>query len=380
MRIAIVTSVHTPFDIRIYHKQYTSLKKRYKDITIIVPNQVELAKKDRTFISFRGFENFWLRAVNNFIIMTKCVRLKPGLIIFHDPDLLPFMISYKLFNPARIIYDIHEDYPNYFLQNEKLPGILRKLIKNIYIVFEKTAKQTLDHLIYADHFTAEFYHKNFRKKISVVYNYPIVKEYRRTEKIYDLICQGSLHGGVHKRLLNILEELDKNSDREIKCMIIGRNASDQIKNEIRQLSQKLIHVKIIYDEDIPYSEVQEYVEKARIGLTPWPQTKKFDRNIPTKIFEYLMHSIPQVASKTPSIFHYLQWTESGFCIEHQDYAAGFAVKILDILHNYSEFEARAKTDYEMLKKQWTWNPKEEGKFLDIIAAVCQLESADSKPH
>ena len=71
MDILFVTH-HPPFDTRIYHKMFCTLKKHRFDVKILLPNQKELSQKDDDFISFKGFSGFWLRVLNDILLLRHC--------------------------------------------------------------------------------------------------------------------------------------------------------------------------------------------------------------------------------------------------------------------------------------------------------------------
>jgi len=364
MDILLATSAHPPFDTRIYHKIFKSLYKEEYRIKILVPNQIKLAKQDKNFISIEIRKGRFTRLINNYFLFKKCRELNPKLIIFFDPDFLPFMILYKLLFRSVVIYDNHEDYPNFIMANQKFPIIIRKFIKICYRIFEKLGLLLFDHIIYADPFTPKYYNI-VNNNISVIHNYPIIKDFKKDNKEYDIIFPGSIDL-CYKRILKIVAELEYNHDRKIKFLIIGRRVPTQIIKEITKFSESLINTELTLLMDKEYIDVQSYIEKSKIGIIPLAPIKKMENNIPTKMFEYIMHSIPQIGSHLQPISHYLNQTRSGFCVHENNFEKKYVIKINEILDNYDKYKEYADSDKKKLLFNWNWHLNEEPKLIKII--------------
>lgn len=364
MEILFITSRHPPFDPRIYHKMFNSLKKVGLDVKILIPNNVMLSKENDDFISFDGHKGHWLSLMNNFKILIRCFSLRPKIIFFFDPDLLPFMEFFNLFSKTSIVYDNHEDYSSYIMMKESIPVWVRKFVKVFFELFFMIGKRTFDFITYADPFTSGIDLKN--PKEQVIYNYPTIEFYPEQEKKFDLIYPGSIDLSVCQRLLAIADELDKISLHEIKFLIIGRDVNDTNKRQIEEFNRNHEKIMIHFKEDLPYEVVQEYISKSRIGLIPLPHVEKFKKNIPIKLFEYLMHSIPILASDLPPISLFLSKTEGNYCIKDENYSSSYSVNIIKILDNYPQYLEIAKSNYKILKENWNWNKSEKSKLLKII--------------
>jgi glycosyltransferase involved in cell wall biosynthesis len=177
-----------------------------------------------------------------------------------------------------------------------------------------------------------------------------------------VIYPGSLDF-TYQRILEIITTLDEL--RALEFLIIGRVVSQNIKEQIQKLSLQLKRINITYFEDLPYETIQEKIAESRVGIIPLLPLEKYKKNIPTKMFEYIMHSIPQVDSDLPPISHYLKQTQSGFCIGETDYVQNFANKIVKILDDYHEYSHLASLDKQLLRDNWNWKIQEE-KLTKII--------------
>lgn len=364
MDILFLTSAHPPFDPRIYHKMFTSLKSEGYDVKILLPNQVELSNTNDNFISFDGHLGKWSRFLNNFRLIRKCIALKPNIIFFFDPDLLPFMDIYKLIFKSIVVFDNHEDYPSYIFVKDYVPVWARKILGYVFLVFYRLGKSILDYIIYSDQFTTGI--DLSRHNEGIIYNYPIIVNYPLVEKKYDLIYPGSIDLNICQRLLKIAEEEDKICTQKIKFLIIGRDVSDTNRILIKKYTNDFKNIEMIFYEDLPYDSVQSYISESKIGIIPMPDIDKFRRNIPTKLFEFMMHSIPILASDLPSISYFLKDTKGNFLIDEENYSVSYSKKINEILANYSYFSATSQNNYNRLINNWNWEKTEKPKLINLV--------------
>ena len=181
---------------------------------------------------------------------------------------------------------------------------------------------------------------------------PVFKRYLIDQKLrnIDVLVEDRTPNSEHFNVFDLERELPQGRTT---FQILG---SDALKS----------NVEIIFKEDLPYEEVQEYIAKTKIGIIPLAPLKKFYRNIPTKMFEYMMHSIPQLASDLPPISFYLNQTSSGFCIGEEMYAVEYADKISEIIKNYPKYSKFAKQDKQFLYEKWNWLPSQDKIFVKLI--------------
>jgi hypothetical protein len=270
---------------------------------------------------------------------------------------------------TKVVYDNHEDYPSYIMVKESIPVWMRKIIKLAYCILFNIAKQVLDYIVYADQFTSGI--NLGRPNEVVIYNYPIITNISAVEKKYDLIYPGSIDLNICQRLLRIAEELDKICAHKIRFLIIGRDVSEANRALIEKFKRKLQNIEMIFEEDLSYASVQRHISESKIGLIPLPDIEKFRKNIPIKMFEYMMHSIPILASDLPPISYYLKNTEGNYSIKEEKYYCSYAEKILEILGNYPSFSEASKRNFNLLKEKWNWNKSEKPKLIEMIRKLVE---------
>lgn len=137
-RVVHMTTVHHPYDPRIYHKECTSLHKAGYDVTLIAQKDEQAIKEERQInhIPLKKYSSRLKRMIfGTFAAYKKAKRLKADVYHFHDPELLPVGWLLKRKNNV-VIYDIHEDYITSILQKEYMKKPLRNFVAKVYRLLE----------------------------------------------------------------------------------------------------------------------------------------------------------------------------------------------------------------------------------------------------
>jgi len=170
-KVCILTSVHPVFDTRIFHKQARTLVNAGYDVSLIAQHSKSEIVDGVKIIPLPKPKNRFKRI---FFLTRKAYKLaaeqKADIYHFHDPELIPWMLKLKKKTGAKIIYDIHEDYPKQILSKEWIPLVLRFPIAHIYNFFEKLAIKLFDVVIRAG---SDIRPKN--TKIITIKNYPFTE-------------------------------------------------------------------------------------------------------------------------------------------------------------------------------------------------------------
>ena len=95
-KVCILTSVHPPFDVRIFHKEAKSLVKAGYDVTLIAQHDKEEIVDGIKIINLQKPRNRIERMTKTvWSAYRKAVQLDADIYHFHDPELLPIGIMLK---------------------------------------------------------------------------------------------------------------------------------------------------------------------------------------------------------------------------------------------------------------------------------------------
>ena len=92
---------------------------------------------------------------------------------FHDPELIRLGLALKR-RGKKVIWDVHEHYPNSIRDKFYIPKILRSFAATAFDLYERAAVRSFDHIIYTTPQVGARYAKMKAPSTSVE-NYPIVE-------------------------------------------------------------------------------------------------------------------------------------------------------------------------------------------------------------
>ena len=378
MKNVVLTTGHHPDDDRIYYKQIVSLLTRYPQIDLIAPVGAgeTFALDPRVVLHPLARRRGPLgRLLTAFQAAFRVVRLKPDVCHFHDLDFVVMAPLIRMFCGAKIIYDVHEVYPESMLISPKIPAGFRPAAARIVEAVEKCCARFCAHIVTADEpNTASFARTGV--PASTIFNYPRlslfqvfpgrVEELRRSypgRRI--LIYQGTM--GRDRGLFHMLDGLCrlKADVPDVLLLLIGLNDA-RLRAETDDYVRRYdlgAHVRIL--DWVPHADMVDYVALAEIGLVPWQPSEKNKKNIPIKIFEYMACGVPVLAADLPSTAPYVSESGAGRTYDSTD-AEAFAAAVRQMLADRTGREAMARAGREAVSRRWNWDIMEK-RLLAIYA-------------
>lgn len=123
-----------------------------------------------------------------------------------------------------------------------------------------------------------------------------------SEKAFDdlrLLYVGTLNNrDIHKTIEGVSLFLSDNPSVKLKYTIVGNGSKDSVQNLSELID--LFHLQdiVFYKGPLNYSELIFPFKESNIGISFIPMTAYFDKQPPTKTFEYLMSGMPVIATNT----------------------------------------------------------------------------------
>jgi glycosyltransferase involved in cell wall biosynthesis len=109
---------------------------------------------------------------------------------------------------------------------------------------------------------------------------------------------------------------------------------------------------------VPFETIGEYLKKAAVGWVPWQPYAKNDKNVPTKLFEYMAYGVPIVSSDLTSTRPYVFNGENGYRVEASE-ASTHAEAILKVLEQPELGAKMGKRGQELARTQFNWDEMEK---------------------
>lgn len=312
-KVCILTSVHPPFNQRIFLKEAKSLAEAGYDVTEIVPH---VHDEERDGICVKAVPQPGSRLERMFVTSWKVGRAalseNADVYHFHDPELIPIALVLKLLK-KRVIYDAHEALAEKILSKKWIHEWLRPFVSRAVAVFERLSARFFDHVVTADSFAARTFSG---QKVTILPNYPLLemvkkdscKDDRCSDKTV-VIYVGDL---TRERGLHVMLEamaLLKSENTELHLVGTFENAQDE------ERARSLAYVK--YHGFLPMSQVYEHLLRAHIGLVllqPVPAYFHAGENT-TKLFDYMACGLAVVASDFPNLRKIVESSGCGLCVD-----------------------------------------------------------------
>ncbi len=362
-KICHLTTVHPRYDTRIFLKECKSLEKAGLNVNLIVADGKGDEIKDRINITDIGLapQNRLLRFITPFFKILKQVKkLKCESVHFHDPELMIVALTIKLFFRKKIIYDIHEDYSKTIMEKTWIKTkILRKTISQLFKAFEKFASLFFDvNIVVLDNWLPKY------KNAVSVKNYPIIdtQDYGTYQKKTDLVYVGGLtpERGIYE-MLDVFKILQKQLP-EISFKLIGYIGDEKLKKIVENIEGENFKYLGYLDLDSAKSIIKE----SKLGFCLYT-LKKFEENIPVKMYEYFSFYTPVICTDFVSWKNIVETNNCGKCVDITN-PEKIANTILELLKHPQLIEDMAKNGKSLVTKVHNWK-NEEQKLTDTYKKI-----------
>jgi glycosyltransferase involved in cell wall biosynthesis len=363
-KVCIIHKVQT-LDPRSFYKQGRSLSKAGYEITII-----GLFDKDKTIhgIKLVGFKSLKRRLsrffITNYHIFIRALKDRADIYHFHDLDFVPWAMLLKVLTRSKIIYDIHEAYPEYILIKTYIPKVFRKMLSILIYLMEHGFIKFFDAIIPNDNYILKgFQHENS----VVIFNFPTLDFFKSKngtpwqEKEYDLFYHGSLPKYHFESMMNIAEKLNSENVKNIWGIVT--NDSSTVTWAKQEIKKRKLDVNFDFLPYTDYLNVFDYLSMAKIGIIPLPPFKKFFKNIPLKMFEFMGCGLPMVLSDLPPSRQFIEGKNCAVAVEPNninEYAK--AIKLL--LNNPEKAVEMGNNGKKLVFESYNWT-SEEKKLLKL---------------
>jgi glycosyltransferase involved in cell wall biosynthesis len=358
--VAIITTVHSALDGRIFYKEAVSLRESGYDVTIFAPSnsceeEEALKLKRIRFVPlkkaklFRNRLSVWWQLMN-------LLRQSPFAVWhIHDPELLPLSIVWRfLFSKnTKIVHDVHEEYLEDLKNKYWLPVWTRFFAGFIIDWVEKVFIRRCSLVISA---TDKIDDRNrcLSKNTIVVKNYPLVRDitsYNQSlnsdNKVYKLIYVGGVSKprGIH----NLVNALDDLSDLPIELHLLGP-IFPSFEKELNSLSRNnlFIHPPVSFDD------VGSYLSSCHIGLVCLEPLPGYINSLPVKLFEYMEFGLAVIASDFPLWRQIVTDSNCGLLVDPQS-SQSIAHAIRHLVENPNLMSEMGFSGRNAVSSVFSWN-------------------------
>lgn len=293
--ITHISTVHSAFDVRIFHKECKSLVNQGFKVNLIISHDKEETIDGINIIPLPLFKGRAKRMlVKPILAFITALKLRSDLYHFHDPELIPIGVLLKIFG-KKVIYDVHEDVPSQIMDKYWIPPYLKKSISFTVREIEKFSCLFFDGIVTATPYIGNKFLK-MRKNAIDINNYPLTSEFvdlkldeeskSKTEKVICYI------GGITKER-GIVELIKAIEGTDIKLYLAGKMTPQ---NLLERLENEEGWKNVTYFGQVNRNEAFCILSKAQIGICLFHPIANHLNCLPNKLFEYMAAGRPILAS------------------------------------------------------------------------------------
>jgi len=309
-----LTSVHRPYDTRIFQKECVSATKEF-DVYLIALKWISEIRSGVNIIGvpFSSTSRFVRATFGVFKVYLAAIKLDAAIYHIHDPELIPLGILLKRRGKI-VIFDAHEDLPEQIMYKHYIPNFFRKILSKCVAFIEILALKRFNFIFSATPtINAKFIRKGMPS--SSLCNYPILSYDDTISNIRnkDVLYMGgvSIARGIVQLNAAMKEVLALKPS--IHFYIAGMSHPENLIQEYDDQWKKSKSIHFL--GMLSRTELNVLLADSKIGLVNFLPNKAHLDALPNKMFEYMEAGIPIVASNFPFWKGIIEKHKCGICID-----------------------------------------------------------------
>lgn len=361
-KACIITSVHPPFDTRIFHKEAKCLVKAGYKVTLIVQHEKDDVVDGIRILSLPTPKNRFERMTKTvWQLYRKAREVDADIYHFHDPELIPVGLLLKL-HEKKVIYDVHEDVPRQNMSKSYIPEIFRKPISVIIEALEGFSAKYFHGVVTATPFINRRFLKLGANAINVN-NYPLLSELydagNRWKNKENAVC----YVGGLTRIRGAFEMVEAIEKTKYGLLIAG-NIEPGIEKILEQTpGWRNVEFLGFNDRD----GVKSTIGRSMGGLVVLRPTINYLNALPVKMFEYMSAGVPVIASNFPLWEEIIKREKCGICVDALN-PEEIATAIRFIIEHQEEAEQLGKNGRRAVIERYNWGI-EEAKLKQLYEKI-----------
>ena len=359
MKICILTTVHTPFDTRIFHKEAKSLAKVH-EVVLIAPDEERTDKEvdGVRIITIKKPKSKLLHPITMWRVFKAGLKQDCDVYHCHEPSSLFVSAVLKLLKRKKLIYDAHEYYPSLIAENSLFPNFIRPLVRFFADIEERVLVKFADVVITVDEILASEYRKH-HNNVDIISNYPRLELFKPTD--LNIEKEGIIYVGGISRERGIYQMINAANKANVKLICIGDFTDELNKNEINNFLEENPSKNVVFTGYAPHSKVVKYITMSKLGLTLLQPIPRYINAVPIKLFEYMACGLPVVASNFPEISKVIKEADCGILVDPTN-VDEIANAIIYLLEHPEEAKRMGNSGRRAVEEKYNWERMEEKLF------------------
>lgn len=366
-KVCHVTTVHTRYDTRIFHKECTSLARAGYDVTLLVADNVPDEIKNGvkiTSIKIQARSRLQRILMSPKAALQKAIQINADIYHLHDPELLTIALRLKKLN-KKVIFDSHEDVGGSIKAKEWIPKFLRPIVSSVYIKYTNTVTKQLDSVISVTPHIVENL-KLINPKTIMLTNYPILTEQDKSIEKKQRTNAFVFAGGItnqwnHITILGALGKVDA------RYLLMGTVAPAFLV----QLTKHEAWEKVDFLGKLPQEQVKTKLSSCVGGLAVVDYSDNMGGTLGTlgntKLFEYMQAGIPVICTDFILWNGIIRKWNCGICVPPRDVAS--LAQAMQFLVDNPDIASKMGANGRLaVEKEYNWE-MEEKKLLECYLTL-----------
>ena len=356
MRICILTTVHTPFDTRIFHKEAKSLAKVH-EVVLIAPDEERVDKEvdGVRIITIKKPDSKLLHPITMWRVFKTGFEQDCDVYHCHEPSSLFVCAFLKVLKRKKLIYDAHEHYPSLIAENSLFPDFVRPLVRLFADIEERILIRFADVVVTVDQILCKEYKKH-HNNVHIISNYPKLELFKPDDLNYEdggIIYVGGISGDR-----GIYQMINAANRANVKLICVGNFTDELNENEITNFLEENPSKNVVFTGLLSHSKVVEYINISTLGLSLLQPIPRYEKAVPIKLFEYMACGLPVVASNFPEISKVVEEANCGILVDPTDINK-IANAITYLLGHPEEAKRMGRNGRRAVEERYTWEIMEE---------------------
>lgn len=368
--IVLVSSGHTALDQRVFYKEAVSLAGAFPRVRVVAAHG-----RDETCegVHITALPVMRFRMARFLAQPIRCFRAARGagarVIILHDAELVFWAPLVRALTGWKLIYDVHEDFPQLLRRRRWIPGPLRDAVGWGVDWLEQRASRACVAVTGATQTLVEHFPHEQR---AALYNLPVrafVDEARamarpHEAREYDVVHVGTLSEARLDFLCAVLDAMLDHRPSATALVVGVRPEQHEL------LTARYPDARVHVLEKVEYARIAAYLGNARVGLNIHPVLHPhLACAVPVKVFEYLAAGCPVVTSHLPELARLLgDAGDDVVTTLRSDDPAAYAAALEGLLADPARSARRGAAAMRLVRERWNWESEAE-KLIALVRAV-----------
>jgi len=360
-----VTTVHGPFDDRIFHKECLSLVRAGYEVHLVaVHDRDEVV--DGVHIHALPTPPGRLARITRWPLLAyrKVLSIHPRICHFHDPELLMVGMALRL-RGCRVVFDVHENVAEQIREGKDyMPRALRLLLSLSYRAVELicTSGMTTVHVV--DSIAASYRHPRVvlrnLPKLEVAPSGSARPLKSRPRLIHTAGLISRERGAM--TMISVAADLARRG-MDFELRLVGRIHEALHREMIAAIQRAGLADRVTLVGWVSFERSQEELAEGDIGLALSQKVANVHRSLPIKLMEYMRFGLPVVATDVECWKPYVLGIGSGLLVD-VNRPEQIADSIQWLLRHPEESRQMGLRGRRAVETHLCWD-REQQKLLDL---------------